>query len=81
MRGFFGKPILFALAMTLSASGMISDDLAWTTPGWYGMAGAQSSKWIVSGPFDDQKTCADKLPASDTLYRYSCTFLNVETPL
>ena len=81
MREFLRKPILIALAITMAGSGMIADDLAWSAPGWYGMAGAQSSKWIVSGPFEDQKTCADALPASDKTYRYSCTFLNVETPL
>ena len=81
MRGFFSKPILLALAITMAASGLIADDLAWSAPGWYGVAGAQSAKWIVSGPFEDQDSCTQNLPASVQQYRYSCTFLNVETPL
>jgi hypothetical protein len=81
MRVPLGKPILLALAITMAASSLIEDDLGWSAPGWYGMAGAKTYHWIVSGPFDDEKSCADKLPASDQLYSYSCTFLNVETPL
>jgi|GEM_PF-2134137 len=81
MRRVFSKLILFALAVTMAGAGMIADDLAWSAPGWYGIAGAQASKWIVSGPFDDQETCAGTLPADNPQFDYSCTFLNVETPL
>ena len=81
MRRVFSKPILIALAVTMAGAGMIADDLAWSAPGWYGIAGAQASKWIVSGPFENHETCAGALPASDKDYLYSCTFLNVETPL
>jgi hypothetical protein len=81
MRAILSKPILLALAMTIAGADMIADDLGWSAPGWYGMAGAQNSKWIVSGPFDNQETCAGTLPADNPQFDYSCTFLNVETPL
>lgn len=81
MRKFLSKPILLALAVTIAGGGFIADDLGWSAPGWYGMAGAQASKWIVSGPFDDQETCTGTLPADNQDFDYSCAFLNVETPL
>ena len=42
MRKFLSKPILLALAVTIAGAGFIADDLGWSAPGWYGMAGAQA---------------------------------------
>lgn len=74
MKVLFALPF-FALAMVFVGD-QPADDWIWTAPGWYGKADTLSISRIVSGPYNDEKSCMAQLPQSNPGARYTCAFLD-----